>query len=402
MMRIVFVTHCYWTAVGGVEKYIHRLCLALHEMGHQVCVVAGAHVEGLPDAETHEGIRVRRYPAYRSSARAWWHLMRMRNVFLEADVIHISDTLMLEYFYRMVAWTIPRKPLFLTRHGMSYIHPVPELEKARAIRTLDLADGIVHDGCFIAKRLGVEPDLCPDQGLSPPADALPAVPEPPPTSAIYIGRLEPDSGIHTYIDAVRQLTGEQGREFTLHLYGDGSLMPEVRAVVARDGLPVRIHGRTPDAQRHIVDFCFAFIDGRMAIQEAMARRRLVLAAYVDPLKRDYIGAEPFSPYLIGVADGAELAARVTCYIDHPDQRGAMVARAFEHARTLTWARTAQAYLRLWQERLRSARPHLSPLASTRLAWTLEREARSPKPQSPPQVLRSSNAAFEPQQACALP
>ena len=400
-MKILFFVHRYWPSVGGVEKYIHELGKALIALGHQVEVVAGAHREGLPTVERHEGIPVYRFPAFRSPLRCRGWLWGRRYLFTRADVVNVSNTHMLEYFWRMFGPSVQAHKVFLTRHGMSYRHPVPESEKLRARRSLRLATAVVHDGCFIAKRLGVEPDLCPDQGLSPPADALPAVPEPPPTSAIYIGRLEPDSGIRIYMDAVRRLVHEQGREFTLHVYGDGTLMPEVRAAVARDRLPVRIHGRTPDAQRHIVDSCFAFIDGRMAIQEAMARRRLVLAAYVDPLKRDYIGAEPFSPYLIGVADGAELAARVTYYIDHPDQRAAMVTRAFEHARTLTWTRTAQAYLQLWQERLRSARPHLSLLASTRLAWTLEREAWSPKLQPPSRVVRSPNTAFEPIHACAL-
>jgi hypothetical protein len=61
---------------------------------------------------------------------------------------------------------------------MSYIFPVPEWEKRRAIRSLRLAAGVIHDGAFIEKWLGVKPDLCPDQGLFPPAGELETVPEP--------------------------------------------------------------------------------------------------------------------------------------------------------------------------------------------------------------------------------
>ena len=154
-MKIVFVTYRYWPAVGGVEKYMHRLSQALIAKGHRVDLVCAAHEDGLPASEVHEGVHVHRFPAHRSPMRCWFDLMMKRRLFCDADVIHISDTLVLEYFYRMLAWTMPNKPLFLTRHGMSYTYPVPEQEKARARRTLNLVDGIIHDGEFIEPMLGV-------------------------------------------------------------------------------------------------------------------------------------------------------------------------------------------------------------------------------------------------------
>ena len=110
-MRIVFVTYRYWPAVGGVEKYMHRLSQALLGKGHQVDLVCAAHEDGLPTSEIHEGVRVHRFPAHRSPMRCWFDLMMKRKLFCDADVIHISDTLVLEYFYRMLAWTMPNKPL---------------------------------------------------------------------------------------------------------------------------------------------------------------------------------------------------------------------------------------------------------------------------------------------------
>lgn len=387
-MRTLFFLHHYWPSVGGVEKYIHELAKALLCLGHEVQVVAGATAErdggsgargpGEAESEVHEGVHIHRFPALRSPLRARCWLYRNVGLFRRADVVHVSNTHMLEYYFRMLGFLVGDRKVFLTRHGTSYAYPIPESEKRRAIRSLKRAAGVVHDGVFIERWLGVRPDVCPDQGLSPPADDLKPVPEPPPTSAVFIGRLEPDSAIRIYLDAVRILTCEQGRAFGLNVYGDGSLGAELRAQVLRENLPVHFLGRTHDAQQHIVDSCFAFIDGRMAIQEAMARRRLVLAGYTTPLKRDYVGGEPFSPYLIAVASGAELAEKVAYYIDHPEDRLAMVARAFEHARTLTWRRTAQAYLNLWQKGLTRPERKASRWELLRLARVLSRESRMPK------------------------
>ena len=362
-MKILFLVHRYWPAVGGVEKYVHELAKALGALGHHIEVVAGATREGLPESEVYQGVVIHRFPAFRSPLRARLWLWRHLHLFRRADVVHVSNTHVLEYYWRTVGFLLDRRKVFLTRHGMSYIHPVPASEKRRAVRSLRLAAGVVHDGAFIEKWLGVKPDLCPDQGLSPPASALEPIPEPPPESAVFIGRLEPDSGIQLYIEAVALLNRKHGRPFGLEVYGDGSLRTPLRERVAQQQLPVRFHGRTPDAQRHISESCFAFLDGRMAMQEAMARRRLVLAAFVDPLKADYVGTETFSPFLVPVGDSAELARKVVHYIDHPEDRAALVGRAFEHAQTLTWQRTAEAYLALWRDRL--TRPRLR-----RMRWQL--------------------------------
>ena len=377
-MRIVFFVNRYWPGVGGVEKYIHELGKALLAMGHRVEVVAGAHAEGLPPDEQHEGVRIYRFPAHRSPLRCRAWLWRRRRLFARADVVSVSNTHMLEYYWRMFGPLADPRKTFLIRHGMACDYPVPESQEHRARRSLGLAAGVVHDGRFIEKWLRVKPDLCPDQGLSPAADDLPQVSEPGPNSAVYVGRLEPDTGIRIYIDAVRELIRDRRRRFTLDVYGDGTLLTELRAVVERDSLPVAFHGRVPDAQDHLSNGCFAFVDGRMAVQEAMARRRLVLAAYVDPLKYDYVAGEPFSAYLVAAATPVELAQRVAHYTEHPDERAALVDRAFEYSRQLTWAQTARAYSRFWQERLAFPRVHLTRLQRAKLACKLELEALAPR------------------------
>jgi glycosyltransferase involved in cell wall biosynthesis len=376
-MKIVLFVYRYWPDVGGVEKYIHRLAKALVENHHDVRIVVPAHRPGLPSHERHDGIEVYRFPGYRSPLRAWWHLLRLRGLFRWADVIHVSNTHVLEYFYRMVAWWLPHKRLFLTRHGMSYTFPVPEQEKARARRSRELVDGVIHDGCFIGRWLEVVPDAVPDQGLYPEAQDLPVAFEPPPKTATFVGRLDPDSGIEIYIDTIAVLRDRYNLPISLNVYGGGTLEADLRERVKRLELSVVFHGWQPDAQEHIADGCFAFVAGRMAMQEAMARRRLVVAAYVDPLKRDYVEGEPFSPYLVSGEDAETVAERVAHYATHEAERRALVERAYAHSRTLTWRRTAKEYERIWTQPPRPRAP-MAFMSRLRLAWQLRREAYDPE------------------------
>ena len=93
-MTITFLVSRYLPAVGGVEKYIRELGKALVTMGHHVTVVAGAHEPGLPEHQLHDTIEVYRFPAYRSPIRCWYHLQKLRRLFTDADVVHISDVMM--------------------------------------------------------------------------------------------------------------------------------------------------------------------------------------------------------------------------------------------------------------------------------------------------------------------
>ncbi len=370
-MKIVLFVHRYWPSVGGVEKYVEQLSLALLRLGHSVRVVAGATQEGQPDREVRDGIEIYRFPAYRSPMRCRWWFVRHQHLFSEAEVVSVSNTHMLEYFCRMLGPVVSRRKVFLIRHGMACIHPVPESHINRARRSSKWVAGVAHDGAFIEKWLDVQPDICPDQGLTPAAQDIEQHAEPEPTSALYVGRLEPDTGIGMYIEAVHQLVTKYGRPFHLDVYGDGSLRESLQAQVEESDLAVTFHGRCADAQVRFKDACFAFVDGRMAIQEAMARRRLVCAAYVDPLKRDYVCGESFSPYLLAADSGEAIARIVDDMISHPEKRLKLVNQAFEYAGTLHWETTARAYLKMWESKLASAAQRTGWLRASGLSVSLE-------------------------------
>lgn len=76
-MRLLHVTHQYWPAIGGAEKYITNLSEELACRGHQVSVFTSRSVDyhtwrnKLPRSEELEGVNVRRFDSLPRTGHTW-------------------------------------------------------------------------------------------------------------------------------------------------------------------------------------------------------------------------------------------------------------------------------------------------------------------------------------------
>lgn len=379
---ILFFVKRFHPSIGGVERYVGALGEALAADGREVSVVTSDESGRLPRRERVGAIDVYRFPSARSPLRAWARLVRLVPLFRAADVVHVSDVEMLEYYHRMIGWLVGPRALTLTRHGISARDPVPDAERLRSRRAREWVDALFDDGYFIEKRLGTQPDAVPDQGLAPTADQIEQKPEPRPESAIFIGRLDTDTGIDIYLDTLAALRDRHAVHLRLTVYAAGPLEAAMRARAVRQRLAVTWNPPHPDARERIGDHALAFVSGRMAIHEAMARRRVVVAAYVDPIKRDYVCGEPFSPHIVSGCRAEQLAEAVAGLIVGHAERARLVERAFAHVRTLSWAATAETYLSQWRAML-AASSRRTDLITRRgllsFAMQLRREAGGAEP-----------------------
>lgn len=78
---------------------------------------------------------------------------------------------------------------------------------------------------------------------------------------VYIGRLAPEKGLLTLLDALGR-TRERG--ITVHLYGTGSMEAAIRERVAREHLPVELHGLSTTTQ-----LALALADARALVLPAV-------------------------------------------------------------------------------------------------------------------------------------
>jgi glycosyltransferase involved in cell wall biosynthesis len=61
-MRVLLWTEAFWPSIGGLERFVTALVVALRERGHDILVVTDHHRPGLPDTEYCRGIPVHRFP----------------------------------------------------------------------------------------------------------------------------------------------------------------------------------------------------------------------------------------------------------------------------------------------------------------------------------------------------
>jgi|LSQX01.2.fsa_nt_gb glycosyltransferase involved in cell wall biosynthesis len=348
-MRIVMLTPAFHPRRGGVERHVRRVSEELAALGHGVAVVtrlqpgapAAAQLGPLPIVRLEGGIRA-----------AMTLLRQHRSLLRGADVIHCHDA------YPFLYWHAPLRPLlrlpraYVTFHGYEG-WPIPR-EALRVRRWVRRAcAGALCAGGFIPRWYGTACDAVTYGGVDLPSAPPPEEPE---ARAVFVGRLEPDTGILDYLCLLALARQTHGLELPLDVCGDGSLRAEVRRVATAAGLSLRMHGGVEDPTRFLLGARFALVSGYLAMWEAMACGALVLALYDNPLKRDYL--EAFPPARAGGEAGplvevcgspAEGADRLAWLMAHPEEMRARAAAARALAAEQTWRRVAEQYLALWSE-----------------------------------------------------
>jgi glycosyltransferase involved in cell wall biosynthesis len=244
-------------------------------------------------------------------------------------------------WYLPVRWMLPRRPAFLTFHGYEG-YPIP-LE-ARLLRRIAgrAALGSICMGEFICKWYRCRCDAVSYGGV----DASAEVPEPREDTAVFIGRLEPDTGIAEIIEALRLLR-EGGRSLPLTVCGDGSLRARLENAARAAGIQAEFVGRVAEPRAYLLQARYAFVTGFLAILEAMACRRLVLSIYDTPIKRDYLELFPARDAIVIAGSAGELAARLAERLDAPERSRELLDRAQAFAHEQTWRKVAETYLHVY-------------------------------------------------------
>jgi len=340
-MNILMLTPSFQPSIGGVQTHVRRVCEELVALGHRATVVCRREDPSSPARERLGGIEITRVPARGNRLAAW---RAVSGALREADVVHCHDAYAFFRYYLPFRLMSPGRPVFITFHGYE---GWPLRRSAQVMRRLAsrLCSGSICVGEFIKQYYGTACDLVTYGGV----DALePSEPEE--NSAVFVGRLDSDTGVLEYLEATRILRDEYGRDLPVHICGDGRLRAEVARTVRVLDLAAKYHGAVVNPQEYLRRGRYAFVSGYLSMLTAMALGRLVFALYETPIKRDYLACFPGARHAVVTEHPGAVARELAAHMAEPRRSMEQIAAAQQFARQHTWDKVAALYLQLWRSK----------------------------------------------------
>jgi len=338
-VNILFFSRLFYPHIGGVEKHVLEISRLLIKKGHKVIVVTEQSSSKTKLNEIVEGIEIFRIPSLQDGKikkfQIWKWLFGNLQLIKNADVIHCQDVF---FWYLPFRFLFPFKKVFTTFHGYEgyplkvkdiLIHKISE----------KLSNGNICIGSFIKKWYGTKPNYVSYGGVEIPNSKLQVSSETKRNSAVFIGRLDEQTGILTYVKAVKAIR-KKIPNFDFLIIGGGYLKSKI-------GRGMKISDPLTDASDYFLNYNFAFVSGYLSMMEAMAARRLVFAVYEDPLKEDYLKMAPFSKYIVIFNSSSELVFKISYYLDNSKKKEELIEKAYRWVKKRTWKEMISIYLKLW-------------------------------------------------------
>lgn len=320
----------YLPHIGGVERHVHAIAAEAAKDGHTVTIITTLHEPELSyiqhdfwQGEMSDQVRILRIPIMQSHpilerVSIWSWMVRHSGLFFQADRIHIHDVFFWIWPIRLL---FPWKKMFLTFHGFEAGKTIT----SKAIRARGVAarltQGNICVGAWIEKWYKTKP-TCVTYGGS----TLLVSSKRKGRTAIFVGRLEEDTGILNAIEFAKK------HHVMLDIFGDGPLKERVLKLI-RGISWIQYCGVSKD-DALFVEYQYAFVSSYLSILEAMQQRTLVIAFAVDALKADYLASHPMVSAMVIARNSTELESWVERLNQEDEDR--MVEQAHTWAVSQTW------------------------------------------------------------------
>ncbi|NQT30023.1 MAG: glycosyltransferase family 4 protein [Candidatus Saganbacteria bacterium] len=335
-----------------MEKHVHEIAKILAKTNELIIVTENNEENSLSEKEKVDGFTILRMK--RSSKRypnimdKYWFFATHFKLLLAADIIHFHDFGSLYYWYLPFRFILFWKEYYMTFHGWE--GQCPPRKKIILIRKLCqyLTRGNICAGEFIVKWYGTRANIVTYGGIDE-SILFRQESAPKKEGAVFIGRLNFDTGIKEIIEALVILRDEFGKRLPLIICADGPLMPQIKKRVEETGLEVEFKGFVKDPFLIARQFKYAFVTGYLGILEAMAQKSLVFAIYDNAMKKDYLELIPHSQEMLEIAgNSSSLAEKVNFHLTHPSA-DKMIETAYSFVKNRSIKNLVLEYQNLWSK-----------------------------------------------------
>ena len=343
--HILMITPRFSPAIGGVEKHVENLSRKFADTGYQVTILTSKHEASLNALERMDRCQVIRMPF------GWdrnpflmyiWFLLN-RKLILKHDIIHVHDTIPFLTWYLPLRLLYPLRSVYLTFHGYER-DPVPVVFKLLRKVARRLAKRVLCIGRFIEKVYNVS---CDDSCVG--AVESEEYTEIKRTGAVYIGRLERDTGVERYIQSIHQLEKVYGVKMGFTLCGTGSIENELKDLSKSLGISATFKGIVNNPEEVLGASRFCFAGGYLSILEANASGTPTIAFADSYLKFKYYKSICDAGGQVSIQTTPQgIADEIMNLENNPKLIETISRRGVQYAKQMTWDHMISKYMDLWR------------------------------------------------------
>lgn len=334
----------YKPAIGGVEVHVERIANVLSQKGFSITILTSSHKYGLKSNEQVGNSIIQRIPFRWEKNPFLTYLWILRNLrgLNKYDIVHVHDTIPLLFWYLPLLLLNPTKRVYTTFHGFER-DPVPSVFKILRKIAQKLSSRVICIGSFIEKTYRVR---C-DRVLVGAVEKM-NVQDRPRNGLVFVGRIEPDTGVIGYLDVLQYLELNHDIKTHLTICGGGTLESDLVNRADEIGVDIRLKGvvNEPNEIMGSAQVCLA--GGYLSILEAMSLGVPVVAIAKTVLKWRYFLSIKDAGGPISIQTTPAGAAReINRLLSNPLLYQNISAKGKKFASRMTWEQMALEYLGLW-------------------------------------------------------
>ncbi len=347
-MKILFLTKRFLPDIGGVEKHVFEIANILAKKNHQVTVIAEE-----PDKKPYfkykklKNINVFHIPKFKDDKlkkfKIWFFLIKKNKIIQDTDIVHCHDVF---FWYLPFRFIYPTKSVYTTFHGYETKFPISK--KAIFIRKLSekLSFGSICVGDYISKYYGAKPNYIIYGGAKKAqnknlfATGLKTQDFNLELKICFIGRLDIDTGVKIYLEALNLLKKEK-INYRFKSFGDGVLKKDVKKYGKANGFVMNV-------EKEIERTDIVFASSYLAILDALIQKKIVIAVYSNELKKDYLKMSPFSRFIYICKNANEVLEVIKLVNTNSWKSKSMVENGYKWASNHAWENIVKIYYKLWK------------------------------------------------------